>query len=73
MVAVDKTRKEAIEKAARLRQAKDKVKRLKRIDWLEDRIMFEGLERDKEFVKKRHLPGNSTSVAETWVATFGKR
>jgi hypothetical protein len=73
MVAVDETRKEAIEKAARLRQAKDKVKRLKRIDWLEDRIMFEGLERDKEFVKKRHLPGNSTSVAETWVATFGKR
>jgi hypothetical protein len=56
-----------------LRQAKDKVKRLKRIDWLEDRIMFEGLEKDKEFVKKRHLPGNSTSVAETWVATFGKR
>ncbi|KAG1851946.1 hypothetical protein F4604DRAFT_1496062, partial [Suillus subluteus] len=66
MVAVDRTRKEAVEKAARSRQEKDKINRLKRIDWLGDKTMFEGLERDKEFEKKRHLPG-SVSVAETWV------
>ncbi|KAG2142154.1 hypothetical protein BD769DRAFT_1568898 [Suillus cothurnatus] len=72
MVTVDKTRKEAIEKAAKSRQAKDKVNRLKRIDWLGDKTVFEGLERDKVFVKMRHLPGNA-SVAETWVAIFEKR
>ncbi|KAG1846096.1 hypothetical protein DFJ58DRAFT_799857, partial [Suillus subalutaceus] len=71
MVAVDRTRKEAVEKAARSRQEKDKINRLKRIDWLGDKTMFEGLERDKEFEKKRHLPG-SVSVAETWVVRFGK-
>ncbi|KAG2038368.1 hypothetical protein BDR03DRAFT_954583, partial [Suillus americanus] len=58
MLAVDKTRKEAVEKAARSRQEKDKINRLKRIDWLGDKSMFEGLERDKEFEKKRHLPGS---------------
>ncbi|KAG1860729.1 hypothetical protein DFJ58DRAFT_778675, partial [Suillus subalutaceus] len=72
IVAVDKTRKEAIEKAAKSRQEKDKINRLKRIDWLGDTSMFEGLEKDKEFEKKRHLPG-SESVAETWVVRFGKR
>ncbi|KAG1881149.1 hypothetical protein F4604DRAFT_1746737, partial [Suillus subluteus] len=36
IVAVDKIRKEAIEKAAKSRQEKDKVNRLKRIDWLGD-------------------------------------
>jgi len=45
MVTVDKTWKEAIEKAAKSRQAKDKVNRLKRIDWLGDNTVFEGLER----------------------------
>ncbi|KAG1815049.1 uncharacterized protein BJ212DRAFT_1273516 [Suillus subaureus] len=72
IVADDKTRTEAIEKAAESRQEKDKVNRLKRIDWLGDTSMFEGLEKDKELEKKRHLSG-STSVAETWVARFGKR
>ncbi|KAG1851948.1 hypothetical protein F4604DRAFT_1660687 [Suillus subluteus] len=71
MVAVDRTRKEAVEKAAKLRQEKDKIKRLKRIDWLGDKSMFEGLAKDKEFEKMIHLPGN-VRVAETWVARFGK-
>ncbi|KAG1890877.1 hypothetical protein F4604DRAFT_1702937 [Suillus subluteus] len=38
IVAVDKTRKEAIERAAKWRQEKDKDNRLKRIDWLEVRV-----------------------------------
>jgi hypothetical protein len=72
IVAVDKRRKEVIEKAAKSRQAKDRDTRLKRIDWLGDMTMFEGLEIDKEFETKRHLPG-SASVTETWVVRFGKR
>ncbi|KAG1808700.1 uncharacterized protein BJ212DRAFT_1382660 [Suillus subaureus] len=71
-VAVDKTRREAIQKAAKSRQEKDKVNRLKRVDWLGDTSMFEGLEKDKEFEKQRHLPGNA-NVTETWVVRFGKR
>ncbi|KAG1848186.1 hypothetical protein C8R48DRAFT_750400 [Suillus tomentosus] len=71
IVALDKTRREAIEKAAKARQEKDKDKRLKRIDWLGDTPMFKGLEKDEEFQKKRHLPGSDT-VAETWVVRFGK-
>ncbi|KAG2038371.1 hypothetical protein BDR03DRAFT_954591 [Suillus americanus] len=71
MVAVDKTQKEAVERAVKLRQEKDKINRLKRIDWLGDKPMFEGLERDMEFEKMRHLPG-SMSVTETWVVRFGK-
>jgi hypothetical protein len=69
---VDRTRKEAIKKAAKSRQEKDKDTRLKRIDWLGDMTMFEGLEIDKEFETKRHLPA-SASVTETWVVRFGKR
>jgi hypothetical protein len=71
IVALDKTRREAIEKAAKSRQEKDTDKRLKRIDWLGDTPMFKGLERDEEFEKKRHLPG-SARVTETWVVRFGK-
>jgi len=71
IVIHDKSRKEAIEKAAKLRQEKDKDKRLKRIDWLGDTPMFKGLEKDDEFEKKRALPG-SAGVAETWVVKFGK-
>lgn len=71
IVALDKTRREAIEKAAKSRQEKDKDKRLKRIDWLGDTPMFKGLEKDEDFEKKRHLPG-SAHVAETWVVRFGK-
>lgn len=71
IVALEKTRREAIEKAAKSRQDKDQDKRLKRIDWLGDTPMFKGLERDEEFEKKRHLPGSAT-VAETWVVRFGK-
>ncbi|KAG2032194.1 hypothetical protein BDR03DRAFT_970642 [Suillus americanus] len=72
IVAVDKTRKKAIEKAAKSRQEKDKDSRLKRVDWLGDTPMFEGLEKDIEFERKTFLPG-SASVAETWVARFGKQ
>ncbi|KAG1823662.1 uncharacterized protein BJ212DRAFT_1325847 [Suillus subaureus] len=56
MVAVDNTRKEAVEKAAKSRQEKDRINRLKRIDWLGDKSMFEGLERDKEFEKRDIYP-----------------
>ncbi|KAG1725425.1 uncharacterized protein EDB91DRAFT_92266 [Suillus paluster] len=73
IVALDKTRREAIEKAAKARQDKDKdkEKRLKRVDWLGDTPMFKGLEKDEDFEKKRLLPG-SAGVAETWVVRFGK-
>ncbi|KAG0701284.1 hypothetical protein DFH29DRAFT_806464 [Suillus ampliporus] len=74
IVALDKSRREAIEKAAKARQDKDKDKdkKLKRVDWLGDTPMFKGLEKDEEFEKKRLLPG-STGVAETWVVRFGKQ
>ncbi|KAG2030132.1 hypothetical protein BDR03DRAFT_974976 [Suillus americanus] len=71
IVAVDKTRKRAIEKAADSRQEKDRDNRLKRIDWLGDVTVFEGLEKDEEFEKQICLRG-STSVTGTWVAKFGK-
>ncbi|KAG2145070.1 hypothetical protein BD769DRAFT_947976 [Suillus cothurnatus] len=71
VVAVDKTRRKAIEKAAKSRQKKDKDNRLKRIDWLGDTPVFEGLEKDEEFEKKIYLPG-SASGADTWVLRFGK-
>ncbi|KAG2135780.1 hypothetical protein DEU56DRAFT_871601 [Suillus clintonianus] len=67
----DKSRREAIEKAAKSRQEKDGDKRLKRIDWLGDTPMFKGMEKDEDFQKKRHLPG-SAKVAETWVVRFAK-
>jgi hypothetical protein len=71
IVIHEKSRKEAIEKAAKTRQEKDKDKRLKRVDWLGDTPMFKGLEKDDEFEKKRLLPGGA-GVAETWVVKFGK-
>ncbi|KAG1890821.1 hypothetical protein F4604DRAFT_1672824 [Suillus subluteus] len=71
IVAVDKTRKKAIDKAANSRQEKDGVNRLKRIDWLGDTTVFEGLEKDEKFEKEICLRG-STSVTGTWVAKFGK-
>ncbi|KAF9236346.1 hypothetical protein BU15DRAFT_77061 [Melanogaster broomeanus] len=71
IVLHDKSKKEAIEKAAKARQEKDKDKRLKRIDWLGDTTAFRGLERDEEFEKKRLLPG-AHGCPETWVVKFGK-
>jgi hypothetical protein len=71
---VDKTRKEAIKKAAESRKEKDKDPQLKRIDWLGNMTMFEGLEKDKEFETERYLPGSaSDSSLGTWVVRFGKR
>ncbi|KIJ60023.1 hypothetical protein HYDPIDRAFT_99460 [Hydnomerulius pinastri MD-312] len=67
----EKSKKDAIEKAAKARQEKEKDKRLKRIDWLGDTTAFKGLERDEEFEKKRLLPGTS-AVVETWVVKFAK-
>ncbi|KAG2142150.1 hypothetical protein BD769DRAFT_1349028 [Suillus cothurnatus] len=62
IVTVDKTWKEA-EKAAKSRQAKDKVNRLKRIDWLGDKTVFEGLERrcDKQ-IRTRTLRAECLSL-----------
>lgn len=71
LVAVDIGRKKAIEDAAKLRQEKDKDRRLKRIDWLGDTPVFEGLVQDEPFRKQIHLPKEEV-VAETWVARFGR-
>ncbi|KAL4078208.1 hypothetical protein V8B97DRAFT_2003458 [Scleroderma yunnanense] len=68
---LDKTRRETIEKAAKARMEKDKVKKLKRIDWLGDMTAFKGLEKDDEFEKKRLLP-EALACPETWIVKFGK-
>ncbi|KAI6121890.1 hypothetical protein EDD16DRAFT_862185 [Pisolithus croceorrhizus] len=68
---LDKSRRETIEKAAKARMERDKVKKLKRIDWLGDMTAFKGLEKDDEFEKKRLLP-EMAPCPETWVAKFGK-
>lgn len=75
IVAVDSVRKKAIEKAAKSRREKDKDRRLKRIDWLGDTPVFQGLVQDEGFKKQIHLPGNEIvedTETETWVARFGK-
>ncbi|PFH53707.1 hypothetical protein AMATHDRAFT_54141 [Amanita thiersii Skay4041] len=70
IVTQDKKIRETVEKAALHRLKNDKSgKKLKRIDFLGDKTMFKGLERDEEFEKIRLLPG-SEACAETWVATF---
>ena len=73
IVVIEKTKKEAIEKAAKARheRKKDKDMRLRRIDWLGETTAFKGLERDEEFEKKRLLPGTQ-GYKETWVIKFGK-
>ncbi|EGO00212.1 hypothetical protein SERLA73DRAFT_180675 [Serpula lacrymans var. lacrymans S7.3] len=71
LAIVEKSRKEAIEKAAKLREEKDKDKRMKRIDWLGDTTLFKGLEKDEEFQKMRLLPGTK-ACPETWIVRFGK-
>lgn len=68
---LDKSRRETIEKAAKARSERDKVKKLKRIDWLGDTTAFKGLEKDEEFEKKRLLP-EVAACPETWVVKFGK-
>jgi hypothetical protein len=68
---VDKERREIILKAAKAREAKDKDKRLKRIDWLGGTTVFGGLERDGDFEKLRLLPGVQT-CPETWVLQLTK-
>ncbi|KAF9227026.1 hypothetical protein BS17DRAFT_793633 [Gyrodon lividus] len=72
IVVHEKSKKEAIEKAAKVRHEKEKDhKRFKRIDWLGDMTAFKGLEKDEDFEKKRLLPG-AHACAETWVVKFGK-
>jgi len=69
--SLDNARRGTIEKAAKARMEKDKVKKLKRIDWLGDKTAFRGLEKDDEFAKNRLLP-EATACPETWVVKFGK-
>jgi len=69
---VDRGRCETIKTAANARAERDKDKKLKRIDWLGETTAFMGLEKDKEFEKKRLLPGEA-ACPETWVVKFGRR
>jgi len=71
-IVADRTRGKTIKEAAESRQKKDRDKQLKRIDWLGDMTMFEGIEKDEEWEKKMRLP-TSRSVPETWVVKFGSR
>ena len=72
IVVHDKSKKETIEKAAKIRHGKEKKDaRLKRIDWLGETTAFKGLEEDEEFEKKRLLPGTD-ACKETWVVRFGR-
>ncbi|KAI6040616.1 hypothetical protein EDC04DRAFT_2676003 [Pisolithus marmoratus] len=65
------SRYKSIMRAAKARMGRDKVTQVKRIDWLGDKTTFKGLQLDREFEKKRLLPG-MTPCSETWVVKFKK-
>lgn len=70
LATLNKTLRETIERAANARKSKNKA--LKRVDWLGEKTVFVGLEKDEEFEKRRLLPG-MTPCPETWVAKFKAR
>jgi hypothetical protein len=53
-----------------LNRSSSNSKGLKRIDWLGEKTLFKGLEKDDEFAKTRLLPGLQV-CSETWVVKFG--
>jgi hypothetical protein len=71
MAVADKDQRETILKAAKKREEKDKDKRLKRIDWLGENILFKGLEQDGDFEKLRLLP-RAQGCPETWVVRLSR-
>jgi hypothetical protein len=71
MAVADKDQREMILKAAKKREEKDKDKRLKRIDWLGENILFKGLEQDGDFEKLRLLP-RAQGCPETWVVRLSR-
>lgn len=68
----DKKLREGIDKAVKLRlewekdQGKEGNKSVKRIDWLGEVTIFNGLERSEEFEKGRLMPG-AKECKETWI------
>lgn len=63
---VDRKLRGVIEKAAKKRIEGGGAKRLRRIDWLGEAVMFRGLEKDEAFTKGRVLMGEKEHP-ETWV------
>jgi len=71
LIVDDEECRKRLEKAARKRAEIDEEgKALKRIDWLGEKTLFKGLEKDEEFTRARLLPGLK-ACSETWVVKFG--
>ncbi|PSR73214.1 hypothetical protein PHLCEN_2v10935 [Hermanssonia centrifuga] len=70
----DERQRRELERAMKQRAEKtgDKTPRPKRIDWLGEMTIFEGLEKDDVYAKKILLPGKEECV-ETWVIRLGRR
>lgn len=66
-----KKQREIMEKAAkkRLETEPSEDKRLKRIDYLGEAILFKGLEKDEQFEKLRLMPGDK-AIPDTWLVKF---
>ena len=70
MVVMEKTWREKVEKAAKLRIEEERSSnKLKRIDLLGEATLFKGLEKDEELEKVRLLPGMD-ACEETWFVAF---
>ncbi|KAI6043405.1 hypothetical protein EDC04DRAFT_2562853 [Pisolithus marmoratus] len=63
------SRYRSIMQAAKARTRRDRVVKVRRIDWLGDKTTFKGLKKDSEFEKKRLLPGMAP-CPEPWVVKF---
>jgi len=61
--------RQRVERAAKKRSDRDKI--LKRIDWLGEKTLFKGLEKDEAFQRLRLIPG-ADPCAETWMVRFGE-
>jgi hypothetical protein len=74
LIVTDEDSRRRVLKAARKRWDGSKESGphvLKRIDFLGERTVFVGLEKNEEFEKERQLPGEPLGSAETWVVKLG--
>lgn len=67
-------RRRKIEKAVKHREAEsgNRDLRPRRIDWLGEKTMFAGLEKDEQFVKQMKMPGQKQDV-DTWIIRLDRR
>jgi len=67
LIGNDKKQKERMEKAWAERTRGKTNKKLRRIDWLGNTVMFRGLERDDDFIRTHRLRPGETLMAYDWM------